>query len=184
MSLTSRERQALQWVLAVAVLGAGVKVAAQWRHAADATPAGGEALARQLLAVDSAQRAGRQGGAAAAKGRRVRSVRARPSAAVPSDSGRAPRRRASRDMGVASGVMHLPILEAVDVDRADSLALDRLPGIGPTLAVRIVADRNAHGAFGSLEALQRVRGIGPKLAAGLAGLVTFSANPRPSAVRH
>ena len=36
-----------------------------------------------------------------------------------------------------------------------------LPGIGPVLAQRIVADRHENGAFGSVEGLLRVRGIGP-----------------------
>jgi len=66
----------------------------------------------------------------------------------------------------------------IDVDRADVDALDRLPGIGPALARRIVEDRDANGPFGSVDALQRVRGIGPALAARLAPLVTFSGVPR------
>lgn len=37
-----------------------------------------------------------------------------------------------------------------------------LPGIGPKLAERIEADRQKNGDFGSLGALQRVSGIGPK----------------------
>jgi competence protein ComEA len=36
-----------------------------------------------------------------------------------------------------------------------------LPGIGPVLAGRIIADRHNNGAFGSLEGLLRVPGIGP-----------------------
>jgi competence protein ComEA len=36
-----------------------------------------------------------------------------------------------------------------------------LPGIGPKLAERIMDERQKNGAFGSLQALQRVRGIGP-----------------------
>ena len=41
-----------------------------------------------------------------------------------------------------------------------------LPGIGPVLAQRIVADRHENGGFRNLEALARVPGIGPgKLAA-------------------
>ena len=36
-----------------------------------------------------------------------------------------------------------------------------LPGIGPVLAQRIVADRHENGAFGTVEGLLRVRGIGP-----------------------
>jgi competence protein ComEA len=70
----------------------------------------------------------------------------------------------------------------VDVDRADSAALDRLPRIGPALASRIIADRVKRGAFGSIEGLMRVRGIGPKLGDGLRPHVTFSGTPRPSPV--
>ena len=41
-----------------------------------------------------------------------------------------------------------------------------LPGIGPVLSGRIVADRQKNGAFGALEGVLRVPGIGPgKLAA-------------------
>ena len=36
------------------------------------------------------------------------------------------------------------------------------------------------GAFGSLDGLQRVRGIGPAMARELAPYVTFSGTPRPS----
>ena len=35
-----------------------------------------------------------------------------------------------------------------------------LPGIGPRLAERIMADRQKNGDFGNLEALERVKGIG------------------------
>ena len=37
-----------------------------------------------------------------------------------------------------------------------------LPGIGPKLALAIEKDRQENGDFGSLEGLERVRGIGPK----------------------
>lgn len=36
-----------------------------------------------------------------------------------------------------------------------------LPGIGPVLSARIAADRHENGAFGSLEGLLRVPGVGP-----------------------
>jgi competence protein ComEA len=62
----------------------------------------------------------------------------------------------------------------VDVDRADSAALVALPGIGPALARRIVADRAGRGPFGSVDGLSRVAGIGPRLEARLRPLVTFS----------
>lgn len=62
----------------------------------------------------------------------------------------------------------------VDLDTADAEAIMTLPGIGPTLAARIVADRRLRGPFGSLEGLQRVKGIGPTLAGRINGRVTFS----------
>jgi len=49
----------------------------------------------------------------------------------------------------------------VDIDRADAGELALLPEVGPGLAARIVADRAVHGAFGSVDALSRVEGIGP-----------------------
>jgi competence ComEA-like helix-hairpin-helix protein len=55
----------------------------------------------------------------------------------------------------------LPI-GALDPDRATAEEWERLPGIGPALASRIVADREANGAFGGIEGLLRVRGIGPR----------------------
>jgi competence protein ComEA len=63
---------------------------------------------------------------------------------------------------------------------ADAAALEALPGIGPALARRIVEDRALNGPFGSAEGLQRVRGVGVKLAARVAPHVTFSGMPRLS----
>ncbi|UCE02441.1 MAG: helix-hairpin-helix domain-containing protein [Candidatus Latescibacterota bacterium] len=51
--------------------------------------------------------------------------------------------------------------------------LQRLPGVGPVLASRIVAHRDANGPFRSLGDLQKVRGIGASTAARLAPLVRF-----------
>ncbi|HTT68089.1 MAG TPA: helix-hairpin-helix domain-containing protein [Gemmatimonadales bacterium] len=64
-------------------------------------------------------------------------------------------------------------LERVDVDRAPADEVQRLPRIGPALARRIVAEREAHGPFGSLAGLRRVTGIGPGLLRGLEPHVTF-----------
>ena len=50
--------------------------------------------------------------------------------------------------------------EKIDVDRAPAGELIRLPRIGPTLAARIVANRDSRGPFGSLVQLDRVTGIG------------------------
>lgn len=50
----------------------------------------------------------------------------------------------------------------VDVNTADVAELERLPQVGPALARRIVAEREAGGPFRSPQDLARVRGIGPK----------------------
>ncbi|MFW7415658.1 helix-hairpin-helix domain-containing protein [Demequina sp. SO4-18] len=56
----------------------------------------------------------------------------------------------------------------VDVNSATAAQLEELPGIGPVLAERIVADRDENGQFSSLEDLARVSGVGDALVAGLA----------------
>ncbi len=50
----------------------------------------------------------------------------------------------------------------VDINKAEWPELAQLPGIGETLARRIVASRQAAGPFLDHESLQRVRGIGPR----------------------
>lgn len=69
--------------------------------------------------------------------------------------------------------------ERIDVDRAPAAELARLPRIGAGLAASIVADRKAHGPFGSLEALDRVSGVGKGTLAAIRSHVTFSAHPAP-----
>ncbi len=49
----------------------------------------------------------------------------------------------------------------IDLNTAPAPWLRRLPGIGPALAARIVADRERRGPYRSLADLMRVRGIGP-----------------------
>jgi competence ComEA-like helix-hairpin-helix protein len=53
--------------------------------------------------------------------------------------------------------------ERLDVNAAPPAELDRLPGVGPSLAAAIVAERDAGGGFRRVEELDRVRGIGPAL---------------------
>lgn len=51
--------------------------------------------------------------------------------------------------------------DRVNINTADVPALKRLPGIGPSLAQKIVDYRESHGPFGRPEDLQAVPGIGP-----------------------
>ena len=48
----------------------------------------------------------------------------------------------------------------ININLADATSLERLPRIGPTLAERIVAYRDSHGPFVSIDALLDVPGIG------------------------
>ncbi len=69
--------------------------------------------------------------------------------------------------GSASAASLAPSIAGIDEGRinlnaATRAELDMLPGIGPTLADRIIHDREAHGPFASIEDLERVSGIGPR----------------------
>ena len=50
--------------------------------------------------------------------------------------------------------------ELVDINLAPAREIDRLPGVGPSLAVRIVEYRTEHGPFASLAGLDSVPGVG------------------------
>ena len=77
--------------------------------------------------------------------------------------------RGSRERNPASKGPAGPV---VNVNHATAVQLEGLPGIGPALARRIVADREAQGPFATVDALDRVPGIGPALLARLGGLIT------------
>lgn len=169
---TPSERRALLFVAAVAALGLGVR-GLRVLGAGQEDPEARAALAAQIAAVDSAVTSGGRPRRARAPGTATGTRsggKAGPStiATAPPDP---PRERPNAPPSAATG--------PIDVDRAGPEDLDRLPGIGPALAQRIIEDRELNGPFGSVEALQRVRGIGPALAARLEPLVTFSGLPRP-----
>ena len=70
----------------------------------------------------------------------------------------------SRNGGSArSSVRNTPTRSSgpVILNRASAKELEALDGIGPVLATRIIAYRNANGPFVTLEALLEVSGIGP-----------------------
>ncbi|MBX9929773.1 MAG: helix-hairpin-helix domain-containing protein [Gemmatimonadaceae bacterium] len=150
---TEGERRALLYLSALALTGVTVRSCRAERVPVVAERDPG-ALGRQLAAVDSAIDAG---------GRRGK------------------RRTTKSSVAPAIAPVAVPVVPVVpvlpgpvDPDTADSLTLLSLPRIGPALAGRILADRAANGPFGSLDGLQRVRGIGPAMATALAPRLTFS----------
>jgi len=65
---------------------------------------------------------------------------------------------------VAAGVDSVqasPSPAPIDVNTADALALEAIPGIGPTRAAAIIAYRDEVGGFRSVDQLLEVQGIGP-----------------------
>lgn len=64
-------------------------------------------------------------------------------------------------------------LAGVDVNAADSAALEALPGIGPSKAAAIIAYREQNGPFKTIDDLDKVEGIGPSTLANLRELVSF-----------
>ena len=67
-----------------------------------------------------------------------------------------------------------PVRLRIDPNTADEPTLCLLPGIGPSLALRIIEDRQAHGPYQSVEDLARVPGIGEKTVAVLRPWVGFA----------
>jgi len=60
----------------------------------------------------------------------------------------------------------------ININTADEKQLDALPGIGPTLAARIVEYRQANGPFKSIEEVKNVSGIGEKRFADIKDFIT------------
>ncbi len=63
--------------------------------------------------------------------------------------------------------------EKVDLNTATVGELITLPGIGEVLAARIIAYREEHGPFQTLNQLKGVNGIGDKVVEAIAELVTL-----------
>ncbi|MEK7240750.1 MAG: helix-hairpin-helix domain-containing protein [Gemmatimonadota bacterium] len=166
---TPAERQALVFFAAVAALGIGVNA---WRAArgGDVVIAGspGE-LAAQIARVDSA--------VASSPSRELRRKKKGGNAGT-----RTSQTHATTLTPAPSTVYRPPsTVGPLDLDLATVAAIESLPRIGPALARRIVANRDSFGAFGSIEGLQRVRGIGPAMAKALREVVVFSGVARADA---
>ena len=178
------DHKALVFLGAVAALGAGVRVS---RAASGSTPSPSaqQALDHQMAAADSAagaahspaesRRSSGRGGAPRVGGRRSASR----APALNPDS--AERTVADSLQGTPSRRRRTPprdgqgyINGRLDLDIATASQIDSLPGVTPTIARRIAADRMRRGPFLSLDGLRRVSGVGPSLAKHLEPLVAFS----------
>lgn len=74
--------------------------------------------------------------------------------------------------GAVGGPAHESSRAPVNLNLADSAALEELPGVGPVTAASIIEWREQHGGFRSVEQLIDVSGIGEKTLAELAPHVT------------
>lgn len=77
-------------------------------------------------------------------------------------SAESPYRRTSASAGSSAGKAALPAPGSISLNSASAKDLERLPGIGPATAAKIIEYRKAHGGFRSVDDLIHVKGIGPK----------------------
>jgi competence protein ComEA len=181
-------------VLAAAVL-ALVLVVVAWRHAAAGSPAplrvapvagaraSPAAVAARLLVVDVVGAVRRPGLVRLREGSRVADAIARAGGlrrgaeragvnfAAPVSDGQqvvVPVRGAAGAAGAGAAPASAG---SVSLSSATAEQLDALPGVGPVTAEKIVAYRQQHGAFRSVDELDAISGIGPSRIADLRGLV-------------
>lgn len=181
-------------VLAVAVL-ALVLVVVAWRHAAAGSPAplrvapvvparASPAAAARLLIIDVVGAVRRPGLVRLPEGSRVADAivragglrggaeRAGVNFAAPVSDGQqilVPQRGAP--VAAGGGAAASGSAGPVSLSSATAEQLDALPGVGPVTAEKIVAYRQQHGAFRSVDELDAISGIGPARIADLRGLV-------------
>ena len=65
-----------------------------------------------------------------------------------------------------------PEVWPININSADAIRLEDLPGVGPATSALIIAYRDQHGPFASVEQLADVRGIGPAKLDAIRALVT------------
>lgn len=76
-------------------------------------------------------------------------------------------------VGDGSKPLQLESTSKINLNKATAAELEKLPGIGPALAARIVDYRLANGSYRKIDDLSKVAGIGPKLLTRLKPEVTF-----------
>lgn len=64
-----------------------------------------------------------------------------------------------------------PEPQSISINSGDLTELEKLPGVGPGLAQKIIDYRAEHGAFQSVDELRNVKGIGEKRLAKISGYV-------------
>ncbi|MEW6766390.1 MAG: helix-hairpin-helix domain-containing protein [Pseudomonadota bacterium] len=78
-------------------------------------------------------------------------------------------------LALALGPLSVMAADLIDINSADALTLQQINGIGPAKAQAIVEYRGKHGAFKSVDELENVPGIGPKMMTTLKPQVTLKA---------
>jgi competence protein ComEA len=66
-----------------------------------------------------------------------------------------------------------PVAGVIDINAATAEELESLPGIGPAIAERIIAERERIGGFVSVDDLARVEGISERMVDELRPLITI-----------
>lgn len=74
-----------------------------------------------------------------------------------------------------------PAAPLIDLNTATTADLERLPGVGAATAARIVEYRTRNGAFGKIEDLMNVQGIGEKKFLDLRSRITVTSTAKPGA---
>jgi competence protein ComEA len=147
MQLSDDDRRALGIILGLLLLASSARWLERARPLLEDVPD------MDIAALEDASRAARAGG--------------RPAAGRAGSPGSAAR-------GAAADVVAAGSADRIDPNTATQEELQRLPGVGPVTAQRIIEER-ARGRYTSAGDLQRVKGIGPALAARLAEQVSISA---------
>jgi competence protein ComEA len=86
------------------------------------------------------------------------------------------RKKTSASKSVIGAKKAASLTEPIDVNRASLEELQRLPGVGPKMSQRI-ADERSKAPFQSVDDLRRVSGIGPKTLERLKPYITISPSP-------
>ncbi len=85
----------------------------------------------------------------------------------------------SRNDSLALSRMSAALLSPLDLNSANEFELQRLEGIGPALAGRILDYRKENGDFKDVSDLEKIKGIGPVLITKIHDKITVHPAPNP-----